>query len=331
VPQTDLWLRMGRTWITSTIKEDIVWYQKYDSERSANSNYLLGWKVPLTRLSFSVRGNWISTRDRPGYEIDQRSQRLETTYGGTAELRAFSKTFFGATGSWYSQNFDRGVVFLGTNLHDELNHTTTTGGLNVRYLLTPLTTLAFAATRAQDRFEFSSLRDSNSTGLSGTVTFDPAALIKGTATFGYRDFQPLSPDLPSYQGNTMTVALSYTVFGTTKLDVGALRDVQYSFDVNQPYYLTTGVTGTVAQQIYGPLDVVGRAARQSLAYRDRVGAIVVASGRVDYIRSYGGGIGYHFGKNARLGFNLDQSRRTSNLESRRYSGLRYGTSITYGS
>ena len=78
-PQTDLWLRFGPTWIKGTFKEDIVWFQKYASERSANSTYGLAWQVPLNRLRFEVSNTWLKTRDRPGFEIDARSLRKETT------------------------------------------------------------------------------------------------------------------------------------------------------------------------------------------------------------------------------------------------------------
>ena len=33
-PKTDLWLRMGRTWLSGVIAEEIVWYQNYTTERS---------------------------------------------------------------------------------------------------------------------------------------------------------------------------------------------------------------------------------------------------------------------------------------------------------
>jgi hypothetical protein len=330
-PQTDLWLRMGRTWVTGTIKEDIVWYQTYASQRSNNNSYTLGWRVPLTRVSFSVNGNWMNTHDRPGYEIDTRAARSDTTYSGAAEIRAMSKTFIGVSGSWFHESFDSGAVFLDTNLHDELNRTTTTGGLSLRHQLTPLTSVSLTGSRSQDRFELDSLRDANSTSIAGSVTFDPAALIKGSATFGYRNYQPLSPEVPSYAGTTALVDLAYAIFGTTKFGLSVSRDVQYSYDVNQPYYISTGIGGSVAQQIFGPLDVVARIGTQQLAYRDRAGAVVAVSGRVDNVQTFGGGIGYHFGKDTRLGLNIDQSARTSGVASRRYSGLRYGTAITYGS
>jgi hypothetical protein len=123
---------------------------------------------------------------------------------------------------------------------------------------------------------------------------------------------------------------SYTLLGATRFTVGATRDVQYSYDVEQAYYLQTGFNGSVAQQIFGPFDVVVRGGAQTLAYRDRASVPVAASNRVDHVRSYGGGVGYHMGRDLRLGFNIDKDERTSVLSFRQYTGLRFGSSVTYG-
>ena len=32
-PATDLWLRFGPSWINGTVREDLIYYQKYASER----------------------------------------------------------------------------------------------------------------------------------------------------------------------------------------------------------------------------------------------------------------------------------------------------------
>ena len=162
------------------------------------------------------------------------------------------------------------------------------------------------------------------------MTFDPFAVIKGTARIGYRDFVPLDPTVPGYQGGTAAVDLSYVLQGSTKLGVQVGRDVQYSFDVNQPYYLQTGISGSIAQQIYGPLDVVARAGTQHLSYRDRAGATVDVAGRTDDVRTLGVGVGYHVGSELRIGFNVDRSRRDTDLAGRRYEGYRAGMSVTYG-
>ena len=52
--------------------------------------------------------------------------------------------------------------------------------------------------------------------------------------------------------------------------------------------------------------------------------------RVDRVRTYGAGLGYHIGRDLRIGFNVDQCERTSELADRAYDGLRYGAAITYG-
>src|SRR5258706_8233694 len=42
LPKTDLWLRMGRTWLLGTVAEEVIWYQTYTTERSVNGTYSIG-------------------------------------------------------------------------------------------------------------------------------------------------------------------------------------------------------------------------------------------------------------------------------------------------
>jgi hypothetical protein len=329
-PKTDFWLRMGRTWLTASIDEQIVWFQKYSSERAANTRYSLGWRLPSAWVNINLGARYTKARERPGYEIDLRAPRAELAYIGAVEGRIMSKTFFGLRAERQTVDFDEAAVFRSASLHDELNHVTTSGAVTLRHQITSLTSIEFNATRSEDRFEFSPLRDSASTAFGTSVTFDPFALIKGTAAFGFRNFRPASPDVPAYSGGTMAVDLTYTIFGTTRLAVRAARDVQYSYDLAQPYYVQTGIDGSVAQQIFGPFDAVVRLVEQRLAYRDRVGIPVAVANRTDEVRSIGAGVGYHLGKDLRLGFNVDKARRESAVDSRPYEGLKYGTSLAYG-
>lgn len=329
-PTADLWLRVGRTWLSGSIKEDIIWYQKYVTERAANVGYTLGWRLPVNRLSLNASTSYLNAHDRPGFEIDVRSRRTEIGYTGSVEVRALPKTYFSVRAERQTEDFDQAAVFLDSNLRVELNRVSTAAAVSVRHQVTPLTSITLDARRSRDRFEFSPLRDSNSTTISSTISFDPFALIKGSATFGYRDFEPLSSGLASYRGSVAAVNLSYTLLGATQFGVTATRDVQYSYDVNQPYYLQTGFNGSIAQHLFGPLDVVGRFGAQTLSYRDRAGATVQIPDRVDEVRTYGGGIGYRMGKGLRLGFDVDRPRRTSALSQREYDNLKIGTSVTYG-
>jgi hypothetical protein len=330
-PTTDAWLHLGRTWVTGKVTEDLTWYQSYASERTANSSCGVGWVVPLTRLSVTTGYSYRNARDRPGFEIDARSQRKEIAYDGAVELRAFSKTFIGATASRRRVSFDKDAIFLGSNLQYELNRRSTTAGLTLRYRLTPLTSVSLGATRQSDRFEFSSLRDSDSNDLSLSVNFDPFALIKGSATFGYRDLMPASAGLPGFKGATTALNLSYTMRRMSRFTVRASRNIEYSYEIDQPYYLLTGADVSVSQHIAGPFDVVGRVGRQSLAYRNRAGGIVEVSRRTDNVRSYGAGVVYRIGRQLRLGVNVDKSNRLSSVSRRRYNNLTFGSSVTYGS
>jgi hypothetical protein len=330
-PATDLWLRLGPTWVQSNIHEDIVWFQKFASERSANNSYNVKWLVPLNRLSLATSWAYANTRQRPGFEIDTRAEHSQQAYSVGVDYRLLSKTFVGAETRRGVTEFDPDATFLGANLHDELNETTTTYSLTVRHQITPLTGVSLTASDSQDRFQLNLLRNSDSRSISAGIKFDPAALVKGSAVFGYRDFRPASPDLPGFQGTTAAVDLSYVLLGVTKFAGTVTRDVQYSYDVNQPYYVQTGVAGSIGQQLFGPLDIVANGGFRRLEYRDRVGAMIMAPNRIDRQTNYGGGLGYHLGRDTRIGVNVDRVQRRSPLKLHTYTGMQYGVSVTYGS
>jgi hypothetical protein len=105
--------------------------------------------------------------------------------------------------------------------------------------------------------------------------------------------------------------------------------VEYSYDDAHPYYLQSGVTGSVRVQIYGPVDVESRLGAQRLSYRMRGGA-ESAGEPVDRVGTYGVGFGYRIGRDLRIGFNVDHYERTSDVALRAYDGLRYGAVATYG-
>ena len=329
-PKAELWLRMGRTWVLGSVAEEIIWYQKYTSERSVNSTYSIGWKAPLNRVVLTTSATRLSTKSRPGFEIDVRAQRVEPLYAGSIEVRGFAKTFLGVRGSWNQVRFDEDAVFNGSHLAEQLDRTVRIAAITLRHELTPLTSLTVSGGRSEQRFKSEPLRNSTSSEYSVGLLFDPAALIKGSATVGYTVYTPDAPDLAGYRGSTAEAGLTYTLLGSTRISGTVTRGVDFSYDVNQPYYLRTGGTLTLAQQIFGPLDFVARAGAQRLKYQTRSGADVTEPDRTDHVRLYGIGFGTHLGQDVRLGFNVDWERRTSVLANREYKGLRYGSSLTYG-
>jgi len=329
-PQANAWMPAGRTWLNGMFKEDLVWFQTYASERSVDNDFKASWLAPLTRVSFLVGGDWLSTSSRPGYEIDARAHRTERAYNGAFEFRTVSKAFIGVRGEHRRYEFDDNEFYQDVNLHNELNRTDTTAAGTFRYELTPLTSFTVDLSREQDRFDYDPIRNSNSTQLAAGLKFDPRALINGSFQLGFRDFMPLAQGLAGFRGLTSAIDLTWVLFGATKCAFGVTRDVQYSYDANNPYYVQTGVTASVTQQIFGPVDVQGRVAAARLAYRTFPGAGANNADRLDQVRSYGGGIGYHLGQDVRVAFNVDQNTRDSVIDTHDYHGLRYGVAIAYG-
>ena len=328
-PNTDVWLRMGRTWITGAVQIDWVYYNKFASERAANSAFRIGVDRTFNRVAVKANARRLSTRDRPGYEIDARAQRFETQYDGEATVQVMSKTSVGATAFRRQTDFDEAATFSEANLSRELDRTTSGTGFVVRHALTPFTSVALDVTREQERFVASTFRDSDSMKAVGSVTFQPLALISGTASVGVRLFDPVPPDVPAFNGVITALNLSYSLLGITRLGVQATRDIQYSFEFDQPYYLESGVTASVQQQVVGPFDVLGRIGTRGLAYTDRIGAAVAVSNRTDRVNMVGIGAGYRMGIDKRLGFTLDRQHRTSTIPGRTFTGLRFGLSLTY--
>lgn len=328
-PRTEIWLRGGRTWVHGTIVEDLIWYQEYETERAGNGSYSANWLVPLNRLTLDVGALRLNARQRADVEIDARVHRTETSYSGSASFRVLAKTSLGVNFAQQHTTFADDAVFREVSLREELSRTLTVTGVSVSHRLTPLTNISVQVAREAVEFDFTPDRDTNSNIVVAKVSFDPLALLRGNASFGYRQFKPVATDVPGYNGMTAALDLSYTAFGATKLTGKYIRDVQFSYDASTPYYLQNGFMLDVIQQVFGPVDVAARAGTTTVAYRDRGGAPTAVS-QPDRTNVYGGGVGYHLGQDIRIGVNADQQKRTSPTVGHGYEGLRLWMAVSYG-
>lgn len=329
VPQTELFMRLGRTWLTGSAREDLVWFREYRDQRSANGTFRGGWLVPLNRVTMHVEGTYVRSRERAGPEIDARANRRER--GGTmlVEVRPWSRTFVGTRLERREIRYADDALFRGERLSEQLNRTRTSGLLSLRHELTPMTSLSLEVSAYQDRFLIAQERDADASQIAGGIRFDPSALMNGYVMVGYRRFSPGTLMVDEYRGPTLAASLSYVASSSTRIAVDAGRDVEYSYDPERPYYLMTGALATVTQRIAGPLDVQGRAGLRELAYRDRLDMVVPVANPNDRVRLLGGSIGYRVGLNARVALGLEMQRRTSPAPMRNFQGRRYGLSFTW--
>ena len=166
--------------------------------------------------------------------------------------------------------------------------------------------------------------------MTPTVAFSPEAVLNGSVSIGYRRFTPRTATLQGYSGLVATGTIGTTLWNRHRVESVFGRDISYSYDQDTPYYLATGGTVTVTSQLVGPLDVRLTGMRQLMDYR---AARTTASERPgdDTASSYGGGIGYRFREQLRVGLNAEWMRRDSELSAdREYRNRRIFASLTWG-
>ena len=328
VPRLAARLRGGRLLLSYGSATDMVYFKKFTSERSINFTTDLRLDANLGRLQPYVSAGWIDTKDRMNAEIDIRVPRTQRTLTAGARILLASRTAVVVSARRFTLNFDDGALFRGVDLTRTLNSRTDSVDAGVQLLLTPLTTFSITTSLQRDRFDAAPERDADTLRLIPALQFDPLSLIRGSVAVGYRRFRPLGPELPDYSGLVVQAGVGYTLMGRTKFDVDVTRDVQYSFEDLEPYYLSTGGRVTLTHQLVGPLDVQALAGRQTMAYRRR---LAPEESHRDRAETFGGGVGYRLRETMRLGFNWELNRRLSALDARRYVRRRLFASLTYGS
>jgi hypothetical protein len=325
----DWWFRAGRARLHVVDYFEGVYYATYSNQGGFNQRHELTFMVPLNRLRPYVGGYYLSTNDRPGFGIDARIRHTESNANAGAVVRLTARTNVDIS---YRQTTFRyqDEDYPGEPFSTTLDGTTQNFGAQASYRLTPLTTLTLLGDGVRERHTQSSDRDNDGFRILPGVEFDPDALIKGKAQVGYRKLNTLTPGMPDFSGLIANVELAYVLRGMTRLAVGLSRDIYFSFEVVEPFYIQPGLTLNVTQQVRGPWDVQARAGWYRLDYQ-RVTSAESAPipDRIDRYTTWGGGVGYRVGKDIRVGVNLDYSRRESIVDIQEYEGFRGGMAVTY--
>lgn len=329
-PGLEAILRVGRVWVTSTSGVEWVYYRTLESQRSFNVEQRVRVDLDLLHLVPHVEAGYERARQRINFELDGRLEERRTDVGAGLEIRPGARTVIDLRGSRTRVDF-ADELFAGTPLANVLNREESRAGIDVEYALTPLTTLTFESALVQERFEASSFRDSDSLRLVPGLQFDPFALISGEVHVGMQRFETREESIPDYTGLVASVDVSYTLRDNIRFTVRTERDVQYSIEELEPFYVRTGAGLEVTKVIGLNWDVVATAHRTGLAYQAVEGAVVLdRDARVDRIDEYRLGLGRHLGENIRVGVDVMHIERRSDRPGRSYAGWRTGGSVTYG-
>jgi len=230
------------------------------------------------------------------------------------------------------RQFFEHVEFRGGQLDQQLDRTSDLIRAGARLSVTPLTTLKVDVLRTLDRFHHSSERDAESTSMLFGFETKPSALIAGSAALGYRSFDALNASVPDYGGLVADVGVSYTLLDRTRFSVTGRRNLEYSSEVESPYYIITSGGLTITQMLGHGLDVQIGGTGDTLSYRTFIDPKTAVEGsRTDHVDSVSGGFGFKVGDAGRFGFEVSHVVRRSPIPLFAYEGYRAGVKITYGS
>jgi hypothetical protein len=337
-PTANVWVPVARRALfRATAAADLVWYAQYETERSVDPQLTGRGEVYFNRLTLFAENAYLNTRQRANFEIDLRSRHLENNLLAGGELQLTPKFSVEIAGRRYDTRYDADSELDGTSLQRTLNRKTTGVQARVRHRLTPLTTVGVRYDNLRDTFEFSPARDSKSFRVMPGVEFKPRALISGTAYVGYRKFTPSETEvLPDFSGLVAELGLSYTMLGSTTFGVSYRRDLTYSYEEAQPFFVGNSLGASVRRALGRRFDLLLSADRHKYAYRDLLVTLPVLTPlppqeRIDITWNYAGSVGYRIGREGRIGLGLSYWKRESTTRRfRDYDNLRIGTTATYG-
>ncbi len=325
-PAADIWLRAGRVRVAATSQISYNYFQQFSSERYFGTDDRVRLEVRGPRVIPFGTFSFLSTRDRISPEVDARVRRTEWTAGGGADVELGGRLTTRISGNHFETSYNQAAGVGGFAI--ALDRRENRAAAALRYRLTPLTTLVAGLTRQASRFVYATERDANTLSVLPGVEFNSLALITGTGFVGYRRFDFLDPRLKDFNGMVGSIDLAYVLRGSTRFGLTADRDVENSFELQQPYFVSTGAGFRVTQQVTERWSAMGYVSRRTLDYRAALplAAVVPRTDRVLYLN---GSIGARISARTRTEFSASYQQRSSVQLRREFDGLRIGGALFY--
>ena len=327
-PRLELVTHPGPLRFSWTTNSDYVYYQTYSSERGTNLGNTFKADFDFGLFHPSANANFINSKDRFNREIDARARHQDRTYGAGLRVDLFEGVFASAGVRQATYTFDPNAVFRGQNLATTLNRTDDGIDAGGGVELTPLTAVQVTVSRERSRFDLTPERNSQTLRVTPTITFNPLAVLSGTASFGYRRFTTHTPDVPDYHGFVSSVTLVTTAREKHRFDTTFGRDLQYSYEEAVPEYIETGLTAGWNWQMTSAIDSRLYGGRSLLHYRSPS----LETGKTDdTAHSYGFSLGWRLNPHLRAALNGDWRGRASERSfDRTYDSRRIYATLTWG-
>jgi len=325
-------VRMGSNELLLQTGNDFVWFQQFDSERSSNAQYSMRFNLSASRFKPFVGAEHIRTSARRTPEIDARARRVDRSVIGGLGFDLTPRTSLMASARLDEVTYDEGETFRGVALDDALNRSGRSGEAGVRYALTPLTTLAVTAGYEQQTFVDSHVRDLKRYTVGPTLEFSPEAAIRGRVAAAFEMFTPDDPSLAERKGIAYQATVNWTLFDRTNFDLGAGRNISYSYQDTEPYYQLTNIRLLVSHPLPMRFELYGGGDWEWMAYRWRHDAAIADSDRLDNLMAVNGGVGIRFSRSVHVRVGIEKTRRRSIVDPlQNYNRTRIMSTVSVGS
>jgi hypothetical protein len=331
-PVVQAWLTSPHIHLLAHGQADYYYFKELTNLRALDTDTGARFDVPLNLLTPYFIGGFTSTQFQQNFEIvDAIARRRNSTLTVGTDVRLTDKISAGAYGRHTTLQYDANSLYQATDLAKSLNHTSTAEGVDVKYALTPFTTVGAQAEQARSHFDSATTRDSKDLLITPEVWFSPLALVNGHAAFGFRKRVFLGGGQPDFNGTAAQVDLSYTLLGRTRFTVLAKRDLEYTYVTTLNDYIVLETDLSVSSRVGEFWEVGVSTGRDTVTY---LATTPLAPGTPtqpnEGFWSSSAALGYRTGR-ARIGFHVDYRVRTSELPVplRTYERFRIGTTLSY--
>jgi hypothetical protein len=265
-PAVEFEMNLGRGRLFGTSRPAYNYFHEYTNQRGLNFGQDLGFERPWNRVTLRASGAFSTARERPAFDVDERVRRQFLSYSIGADVHLTHNTDIRLLGTRGRTNYKEGEVVDDGISATALDRDSDTMSVSLRRAVTSLTTVLVRGEWQRDQFENEPWRNATAFRIMPGVEFSRFALISGTAAVGLRRFAPVTPGLPPFRMMVVQLSLSSVVRGRTQLSWGIDRDVGYSFNVEQPYFLQTSGGVSAAHRLGERWELRGHANTLRLRY-----------------------------------------------------------------
>jgi hypothetical protein len=303
-PEVDLFTDAGLLRVVVRSGSTFTYFHRYDSERSIAEQVRGRVAARLGRFRPWIGGASVRSDERTS-EIDIRANRSDREISAGVEFDVTPLAALTVAATRQRVRFADATSLRELPLSEALDRTTEMASAGLRLAATPFTSVTLRGYASRDVFAFSPDRNARARGGEVEVSFSPEAVIRGHLALGYRQQNADDESIASYGGLTGRGGVTTMLLWHALLGVNYVRDLQYSFDRREGYYVETGADVAYTQRLGGPFDVQVTVAQRALDYNARV----TEPARSEVLRSYQGGIGYSLDNGSRFGISYEFAER----------------------